>query len=119
MNSRRKAWKLGVYAEYICLAYLFFCGYRFLEKRYKTKVGEIDLVMRKSGVIVFIEVKARKTYEEGLYAISPRQLQRIQHTAEIFLSKMRKKQFKGARFDVMVVVPWRMPYHLKNAWQIN
>lgn len=118
-NLKRKAWKWGLYAETICSFILRLKGYKIIAKRYKTKVGEIDLIASRARTLVFIEVKARPSLEAGLLSISDRQRLRIQNAAEIFLSRWRKKQFKAMRFDVMVVVPWRLPHHLVNAWQID
>jgi putative endonuclease len=119
MGSRRWAWRWGIIAETICIWMLRFKGYRVLAQRYKTKSGEIDIIAKRGGAILFIEVKARASREQGLECISPKQRQRINHAAQIFLSRRRKKDFNQLRFDVMVVVPWRWPYHLKDAWRMD
>lgn len=118
MRDKVHAWRWGVIAEHICIWVLRFQGYKILARRYKTKVGEIDIIARRFHALVFVEVKARSSYEVGLESISFKQRQRIQKTAEIFLSRSRKKDFNQMRFDVMVVVPWRWPYHLRNAWRL-
>lgn len=118
MSNKRQAWKWGLWAEYICLWSLRIRGYRILEHRFKTKAGEIDLIAMKRNTLLFIEIKARPSYDAGLISISPKQKHRIQQTAKIFLSRMQKKDFNQIRFDVMVVVPWHFPYHLRDAWRI-
>ncbi len=119
MKNKQKSWRLGMFAETVCIWFLRFKGYRILARRYKTKVGEIDIIASKSGGIFFIEVKARPDLRTGLECISPKQKLRIQHAAQIFLSRTRKKTFNQLRFDVMVVVPWGMPHHLKDAWRTD
>lgn len=118
-QNRFAAWKRGHWAEAKCVWFLRLKGYRILQRRFKTKSGEVDIIARRFSTLLFIEVKARKTRNLGLASISPKQQQRIYHTAQIFLSKIKKNHFKQIRFDVMVVVPWQIPYHLKDAWRIK
>jgi putative endonuclease len=118
-KDKKRAWRWGLIAETLCLWYLRFKGYRILASRYKTKSGEIDIIAIRWGGLAFIEVKARPSLHAGLECISTKQRERIQNAAQIFLSRMRKKDFNQMRFDVMVVVPWRLPYHLKDAWRLE
>jgi putative endonuclease len=119
MKNKRQAWRWGLAAERICIWLLRLKGYQILGQRYKTRVGEIDIIARRWGKISFIEVKARPSLNLGLECISYKQQTRIQNAAQIFLSRMRKKDFNQLRFDVMVVVPWRLPYHIKDAWRLK
>lgn len=118
MSSKVKAWRWGIMAEKMCVWILRLKGYQILAQRYKTKMGEIDIIACRNGYLSFIEVKARPSVNAGLECISPKQRERISHAAQIFLSRNRKKDFNQMRFDVMVVVPWRFPYHLKDAWRL-
>jgi len=119
IKTKQRAWRWGLLAERLCIWLLRLKGYRIIATRYKTKKGEIDIIARRWGAISFIEVKARPSIAQGMECISSKQRQRICHAAQIFLSRSRKKDFNQLRFDVMVVVPWRLPYHLKNAWQLD
>jgi putative endonuclease len=58
--QRRLAFRFGLSAESRAAAYLIAKGYRILARRFKTPVGEIDIVARRRGVLVFVEVKARE-----------------------------------------------------------
>src|SRR3954467_2753314 len=58
-EARRKAHQLGHVAEWRAVWRLRLAGYSVLARRYKTKLGEIDIVARRGGVLAFIEVKAR------------------------------------------------------------
>ena len=54
--ERRIAFRFGLSAESRAAAYLIAKGYRILFRRFKTPVGEIDIVARRRGVLVFVEV---------------------------------------------------------------
>jgi len=64
-------------------------GLTVIERRYKTPHGEIDLIASApnvaNGLIVFIEVKARRSQDEAAHAISPRQWQRLEAAALHFM----------------------------------
>lgn len=103
----------GILAEFYVLSFLFLKGYRLLERRYRGKLGEIDLIMRKKGVIIAIEVKYRKNQEDALYSIYEKQKRRIRSSLEVFVSN---KSYKGLRCDVCVVGENLKILHIKNAF---
>lgn len=93
-------------------------GYRVLGKRVRTHAGELDLVARApSGVICFIEVKARPQAEEAAEAVAPRQRERIARAASLYLGARPALRHKGVRFDAILIVRGRWPRHLKDAWR--
>lgn len=117
-SKRSLAWARGRNAERFAAWFLRIRGYRVLAERYKTPLGEIDLIVRHGRTLVFVEVKARATLSAGLEAITPRQQRRIKAAAEVFLAK---GQGQGAcRFDAVVVTPGRFGLprivHRPNAW---
>ncbi len=57
--------KLGRDGETAALAFLKKKNYRILEKNFRAKVGEIDIIAEQGGVIVFVEVKARSDHDHG------------------------------------------------------
>ena|SRR5438046_3134045 len=57
--ARVAAFRTGVSAESRAAAFLMAKGYRILEKRFRTRYGEIDIVARRRNLVAFIEVKAR------------------------------------------------------------
>jgi putative endonuclease len=99
--------------------WLWLKGYRILQRRYKTPVGEIDIIASKGKALVFVEVKRRRTEREGLEAITPRNRARIYRTAEFFLAKNPKVTGHTMRFDAMILSSILSISHLKNAWQEN
>ena len=116
MGERIDRYRKGHSAERLVRYFLWWKGYRPLAMRHRTKWGEIDLIATKKRQIVFCEVKARATLMEGLEAVSPKAQERIRHAATVFIRKNPRYQDHDWRFDVVVVRPWRLPYHLKNAF---
>jgi len=111
------SYQKGLWAEYLAIAFLTCKGYRLLQRRYKTRLGEIDLVMHRGKTLAFIEVKARPELETGLEAISPKSQERIQRSAQMFCQANPRFVSHNWRFDAIVVRPRRMPYHLEDAWR--
>lgn len=117
-HKRSLAWARGRNAERFAAWFLRIRGYRVLAERYKTPLGEIDLIARRGRTLVFVEVKARATLTAGLEAITPRQQNRIKAAAGVFLAKGNSQV--PCRFDAVVVIPGRfgLPHivHRQNAW---
>jgi putative endonuclease len=117
-RDKRGFWRKGYFAEEFCRFYLLLHGYRILAHRYKTRLGEIDLIARRGGQIAFIEVKARKTSRDGGEAVQEKSMRRIDNAAKIFLAAHPKHDNCDMRFDVMVVTSFlKRPDWYKNAWQ--
>ncbi|MEE8171337.1 MAG: YraN family protein [Alphaproteobacteria bacterium] len=117
MSGRRRAYLRGRAAERRCSLLLRLKGWRILARRYRTPVGEIDLIAKRGNIVAAIEIKARRTLAEALEAVTPRQQRRIERAAAAFLSQHPKWSNLGFRFDVMVVTPWRPPKHVTDAWR--
>ena len=113
--ERRIAFRFGLSAESRAAAYLIAKGYRILFRRFKTPVGEIDIVARRRGVLVFVEVKAREKLEDAAEAIGKRQQSRIIAAAEFWLAGHPQDASLDMRFDVVLVAPGRLPVHLPGA----
>jgi len=61
----REKREIGIAGEKIALAYLKRLGYRIYESNFRTPFGEIDIVAKHKGVMVFVEVKSRTTSSLG------------------------------------------------------
>ena len=85
-NDRRKSEEAGRSAELIALWALRLKGWRLLARRYKTHVGEVDLIMRRGDVTAFIEVKARENAQFAAESVLPAQQTRIAHAASLYLA---------------------------------
>jgi len=94
-------------------------GYRILARRYKTPMGELDLIARRGRVIAFIEVKARSETAQGLEAITVQKRRRSARAALAFVMRHPEIAEFDLRFDVVVVRRLRPPHHLENAWSVE
>ena len=132
--KKQQAYRKGARAEMQAAAYLRLKGYEILAMRYKTPVGEIDVIARKGRALVFVEVKARACEAEGLEAVHYRARRRIEQAALHFIA-LHEAVYSGyaLRFDVIVVAPKQVMskpdtalslkvsgvaliHHLDNAW---
>jgi putative endonuclease len=112
--NRKQTYKFGLFAEKISMILLWIKGYKILEWRYKTYFGEIDIIAKKSCMIVVIEVKARSSkflVEEVLY---PKQIERIKKAAEFFIVKNSQFQNYDLRFDFIEFEGFFTVRHHKN-----
>lgn len=96
---------LGLQGEKLALAYLSGLGYRFLAKNYRCRLGEIDLIMEEGPVLVFIEVKARRSTLYGLpqEAVGRAKQAKIRRLAQYYLVTMNIKE-QQLRFDVVAIL---------------
>ncbi|HEX5036810.1 MAG TPA: YraN family protein [bacterium] len=95
---------LGRDGEALAASFLRHLGYRILEKNYRCRQGEVDLIVEKSKTITFVEVKTRRSVD----AVSPRELvtlpkqRHISKAAQHFLSSRRWKD-ANADFGVLII----------------
>jgi putative endonuclease len=115
--ERVAAFATGISAESRAAAYLIAKGYRIVARRFKSPVGEIDIVARRRGVLVFVEVKARNTLDGAAESLLPRQQRRIAEAAGAWLAAHPEDNESLMRFDVVLVAPGRIPKHLPGAFE--
>ena len=117
LRHRRAAYRRGHAGERLAALRLLLTGYRILARRYRTKVGEIDLIARRGDVVAFVEVKRRNELVTGLEAVTPQARIRIRRAAELYLRRNPTLAERALRFDVMVITPWAWPRHIVDAWR--
>jgi putative endonuclease len=80
-------------------------GYRLVERNFRTRRGEIDLILRRDSALVFVEVKLRRGtgYGHPLETVTERQKGRIRAAAEEWLA-LNDPTFENARFDVIGIL---------------
>ena len=95
---------LGKVGEELACGELVRRGYAILERRYRSRHGEIDIIARSAGTLVFVEVKARsgQAFGGGGAAVTQRKQQRVARMAEDFLARRRLVN-EPCRFDVVTV----------------
>lgn len=96
---------LGSNAEYTAAEFLRREGYDILERNYRCRQGEIDLIAREGVYLVFIEVKYRKDRCSGSpeEAVDWRKQRRICRTAAHYMIKHQLYDICPCRFDVVAV----------------
>ncbi len=112
MNST-SAGKTG---EDCAAQFLQAAGYRILQRNYRTRTGEIDLIASDGKTLIFAEVKTRSYEAFGgpLCAVTPAKQKRIGQTALQYVQEKGLK-FDSIRFDVLCVLPGKIE-HIKNAF---
>ena len=115
-RSYRDAERHGRRAEFLCACLLRLKGYRILARHWKSSSGEIDIIARRGGILAFIEVKARANLTTAAESLSRKQQARIARAASQFVAGQAALHALDLRFDVILVVPWRLPLHLRAAW---
>lgn len=119
MRERRvKAYRSGLLAETIAALLLRLKGHRIVARRYKTPVGEIDLVALKDRQLVFVEVKRRKTAEHAAWTLPAKQRRRVVRAAQYWLAAHPAYNRHDMRFDVVLTAPWTWPRHIANAFPV-
>ena len=101
-NQREK----GAYWEQKAGAYLESIGYEILEYNYRCRMGEIDIVARQGGYLVFVEVKYRRDGQTGdpLEAVDRAKQRRISRTAQYYCLTHGYGETTPCRFDVAAVL---------------
>ncbi len=97
---------VGQRGEDLAVKHLQRKGYKVIERNYRTRLGEIDIIAKHKGVLVFVEVKARMTRRFGpaKLAVTTAKQRKISMTALAYLKANYKTQPR-ARFDVVTIEP--------------
>lgn len=114
---RQAAFRLGMGAETKASLLLNAKGYREIARRWKSPAGEIDLVMKRGKLIVFVEVKARGRLDDAAEAVLVRQRRRIVAAAEAWLAVHPEHAGYDLRFDAVLVAPKSFPRHIESAFE--
>jgi putative endonuclease len=101
--ERQLAFRVGISAESRAAAFLIAKGFRILARRWKSPVGEIDIVARRRSLLVFVEVKARNNFDEA---------------AEVWLATYPDDAIRDFRFDAILVAPGKLPRHIPAAFEV-
>jgi putative endonuclease len=118
-RERTVAFRLGLSAETRAAALLLVKGFRIVARRWRSPVGEIDLVVRRGRLLVFVEVKARGAFDDAAEAVTERQRRRIAAAAEAWLASHADDLDRDIRFDAVLVAPWRVPRHIPAAFDVT
>lgn len=102
MKGRRGDGERG---ENDALEFLEGLGYKLVERNFQTRYGEIDLILRDGGTLVFCEVKLRRStsFGEPVEAVTAPKQRKLRIAAEEYLAE-REPEFVEVRFDVVGIL---------------
>jgi len=115
--ERQAAFRTGISAESRAALLLITKGFRILSRRWKSPLGEIDIIARRRRLLVFVEVKARPSLDEAAESVNARQRRRIAAAAEIWLAANPDPSIEDIRFDAILVAPGKIPRHIAAAFE--
>lgn len=114
--KRQEAEQAGRRAEDGAAEYLAAKGWTVLARRRRTPVGEIDLVVRRPGLVAFVEVKWRRSAAHLGDSIDEPRLARVAAAAEAVAHEYMQPG-DDLSIDVLLLAPGTPPRHIRNAWQ--
>ncbi len=96
--------EVGTHGEELAAKHLAAHGYRVLDRNWRWRQGELDLVAEKGGEIVFVEVKARRSHAFGTpeEAVTREKQRKLIRTAQAYLAR-RGRQADPWRIDVIAL----------------
>ena len=112
-EKRVRAYRHGLFAETVAALLLRLKGHRIVVWRYKTPVGEIDLVALKGKRLAFVEVKRRKSLDEAGWSLPTRARRRIVRAAQYWLAGHPDFAGHDLAFDVVLAAPWTWPRYIE------
>jgi len=115
--ERVAAFRTGLSAESRAAMLLVAKGFRIIARRWRSPVGEIDIVARRRSLLVFVEVKARNDLDDAAESVTVRQRSRIAAAAEAWLATYPDPSVSEMRFDAILVAPGKMPRHIQAAFE--
>lgn len=114
-QKRVLADRKGREAEARAAQWLMLHGFEILAERRKTPQGEIDLIARRPGLVIFVEVKWRRKRADLDLAIDERRLARVAAAVEAVAHEYATGG-EDIRIDVLLLAPGSPPRHIENAW---
>lgn len=99
------AQSIGQLSEKIALEYLRKQGLKHISSNYRCKLGEIDIIMRDKGDLVFIEVRCRnnESFGTALETVTQSKQLKLIRTAEHYLQTQNASYMENCRFDVLAI----------------
>lgn len=117
-RARVAAHRRGRVSETLAALLLRLKGYKIIARRYRTPVGEIDIVAKRGKRVVFVEVKRRASHAETIEAIPARQRRRIVRGAQYWLAGHPAFNGYELSFDVILIARRAWPRHIRDAFSV-
>lgn len=117
LRDHRRHERRGHRGEWLAALALMLKGYRVVARRYRTRLGEIDLIARRGDLVLIVEVKVRPTLVQAMEAVGRLSEARIEAAADLWLARQPDHARLSLRFDMVAVTPRRWPVHVENIFQ--
>src|SRR5258708_36544732 len=117
--ERQIAFRTGISAESRAAVFLIAKGFRILARRWRSPVGEIDIIARRRALLIFVEVKARDQLDDAACSVTDRQRLRIAAAAEALLPPYPAYRIRTIRFLPLLLPPGRIPRHIAAAFDAS
>ncbi|WP_010269618.1 YraN family protein [Paenibacillus senegalensis] len=101
-NARQLTGRIG---EQAAERYLLLNGYEIVDRNWRCKTGEIDLIVSKPGLLIFVEVRSRHqgdSFGTAAESVDERKQRKVRHTAEFYLRRYNRTD-SAVRFDLITV----------------
>ena len=118
-DRRKQAEARGRRSEWIAACWLMLRGWRLKGRRLKTPVGEIDLLMRRGNLLIYVEVKARADLQAAQDALTRHGCRRMAHAARLLMHKHDEDARLNHRCDAVLIAPGHFPRHIENITPIE
>lgn len=108
----------GADNEDLAETYLRGRGYRIVERNFKTKIGELDVIARDGAVLCFVEVRSRTSalFGDAIETVDHIKRTRVSRMAQLYIA-WRQPVFDTARFDVLGITGDRVTL-IRDAWRL-
>ena len=116
-RARFRNYRRGYRGEWLAAVALMAKGFRIVARRYRTPLGEIDLIARRGDLVLIVEVKVRPTLLEAMDAVGFQSARRIEAAADLWLARQRDYARLSVRFDLIAVLPRRWPVHVPSVFE--
>jgi putative endonuclease len=120
LARRQRAERHGHGAEWFAALALMLKGYRIIDRRFRTRAGEIDLVVRRGAIVAFVEVKARHDTRAAVDSVSATTQHRIRAASDFWIARASGRDARVAswsyRYDIVAVSRRHWPRHFPDAF---
>lgn len=100
--------QLGELGENLAAEHLIQNGYKIIQRNYRNKIGEIDIVAKKKGTLVFVEVKTREsTYSNDFLPeqnVNFHKQSKLKKLCEMYLTQYKHKEDQEWQIDVIGII---------------
>jgi putative endonuclease len=119
MDMERSTIEVGSWAEETATQLLLTRGYAIIERNFRCRAGELDIIARDGDILVFVEVRSRANADHGHAAemIGPRKQRQVARVARLYLG-VRSPSYEEIRFDVVAITGTDVVL-IQDAWRLG